>query len=146
MAGCVKSPDALFDKDSATRVDEFVKNARSVLQASKEGWEIRYFPSSDLEFGGYTLFAKFTSDNEVTLTSDINDERITSSYAVIGEGGPILTFDTYNKVIHYFSEPGGDNGEGAVDSGLKGDFEFLVLVVEEGRIVLKGKKREIPSS
>lgn len=140
FAGCVKEPASIFERDSAERLNDFVVKARETLKAQKQGWMIKYYPSSDLEFGGYTVFANFTSDNEATLTSDIDDSRINSYYSVIAESGPILTFNTYNPIIHFFSEPGGDSGIGAVDSGLKGDFEFIILSIEDGKIVLKGKK------
>jgi len=138
--GCKRTQDEIFDKSPSVRMDEAITHIYSVLRANPNGWIIRYFPHPEQEFGGYSLFAKFTSDAEVSLTSDINLSTIKSSYAVVPEGGPILTFNSYNKVIHYFSEPGVDSGNGANDTGMGGDFEFIVLEATEKGIVLKGKK------
>src|SRR5690606_6961205 len=83
----------------------------------------------------------FISDAQVSLTSDVNDDVVTSSYAVIPETGAVLSFNGYNKVLNLFTEPGLDNGgTGADDTGMKGDFEFIVLEATADSVVLKGKK------
>jgi len=120
---------------------EAVANAYTVLRGNPSWWMLKYYPSATKEFGGYTLFAKFVSDGEVTLVSDINATATTSSYAVIPGSGPVLTFNGYNKVIHFFTEPGADNGGvGANDTGMRGDFEFIVIEATAEKVVLKGKK------
>lgn len=152
-SSCVKAPDEVFDKNPTERVNESISKAMSTILAHKEGWELEYYPSSDVKFGGYTIFAKFLSETQVTLTSDINSDKITSSYDIIAEAGPVLTFDGYNKVINHFTEPGKDNGGiGADDTGMKGDFEFSIQSISDTLIVLLGKKshniinmRPIPS-
>jgi len=140
FSACKRTEDPIFDKNSAERLNEAVEHAYGILQGSPNGWMMKYYPASTMEFGGYTLFVDFVSDKDATLTSDINKNSITSSYAVIAEGGPVLTFNGYNKVIHYFSEPGADSGVGAADSGLRGDFEFIVIEATPEKVTLKGKK------
>src|SRR5690606_7153981 len=140
LSACKRTEDPIFDKNSAERLSEAVENARNILQGNTNGWMLKYYPASTMEFGGYTLFIDFVSDKDATLTSDINKDAVTSSYAVIAEGGPVLTFNGYNKVIHYFSEPGADSGVGAADSGLRGDFEFIVIEATPEKVTLKGKK------
>lgn len=139
FTGCVKKPADIFSQNSAERMETSLQKASKALLNNKKGWMMKYFPN--LGYGGYTIFALFKSENEVTLTSDINKNKITSSYAVVAEGGPLLTFNSYNKIIHFFSEPGMDNGGiGDNDTGMKGDFEFVILDVTDKRITLKGKK------
>lgn len=140
LSACKRTEDPIFDKNSAERLSEAVENARNILQGNTNGWMLKYYPASTMEFGGYTLFIDFVSDKDATLTSDINKDAVTSSYAVIAEGGPVLTFNGYNKVIHYFSEPGADSGVGAADSGLRGDFEFIIIEATPEKVTLKGKK------
>ena len=96
FTGCVKEPEDVFSQNGSERMDGYLQKASQALLNNKKGWMIRYYPSADLEFGGYTIFALFKSENEVTLTSDINKNKITSSYAVLAEGGPLLTFNGYN--------------------------------------------------
>jgi len=140
LGACKRTEDPIFDKNSAERLSEAVEHAYDILQGNSNGWMLKYYPASTMEFGGYTLFIDFVSDKDATLTSDINKNAITSSYAVIAEGGPVLTFNGYNKVIHYFSEPGADSGVGAADSGLRGDFEFIIIEATPEKVTLKGKK------
>lgn len=142
FTGCVKEPEDVFGQNSSERMDGYLQKTFQTLLNNKKSWMMRYYPSADLEFGGYTIFALFKSENEVTLTSDININKITSSYAVLAESGPLLTFNSYNKVLHQFSEPGKDNSGhiGADDTGMKGDFEFVILDVTDKKITLKGKR------
>ncbi len=140
-ASCVKSPADVFGESANVRVKEAIAKAKTTILAHKEGWQIDYYPSADLEFGGYTIFAKFLSETQVTLTSDVYEDQVTSSYNIIAEAGPVLTFDTYNGIINLFTEPGLDNGGiGADDTGMKGDFEFSIQSVSDTLIVLLGKK------
>jgi len=55
---------------------------------------------------------------------------------MIGDNGPVLTFNSYNKVLHAFSNPVNPDGY-----GLEGDYEFVVLKAGSSQILLKGKKR-----
>jgi hypothetical protein len=110
------------------------------LEGNSDGWLIKYYPNALYTYGGYTLFAKFTNETDVQLTSDINSNVVHSSYVVRQGAGPVLSFNGYNKVIHYFSEPGADSGVGSGNYGMEGDFEFLVLEYSEDLIVLKGNK------
>src|SRR5690606_39945032 len=140
LGACKRTENPIFDKNSAERLSEAVEHAYGILQGNSNGWMLKYYPASTMEFGGYTLFIDFVSDKDATLTSDINKNAITSSYAVIAEGGPVLTFNGYNKVIHYFSEPGADSGVGAADSGLRGGVEFSVIEATPERVTVERKE------
>ena len=140
MAGCKRTHEEIFEKSASVRLTEAIAQAYDVLRESKNGWEIRYFPHRTQEFGGYTILAKFVSDSEVIMTSDIDKKEIKSHYAVIPETGPVLTFNSFNKIIHYFSEPGADSGKGPSDTGMGGDFEFIIIKISKEEIELKGKK------
>jgi len=140
LNGCKRTEDPVFEENPALRMTEAVQHAHKVLRDNADGWLMKYYPAASKEFGGYTLFAKFISDGEVTLTSDINANPVTSSYAVIPGRGAVLTFNGYNKVIHFFSEPGADSGVGSNDRGMQGDFEFVVIEATAEKVVLKGKK------
>ncbi|QQT27124.1 MULTISPECIES: DUF4302 domain-containing protein [Sphingobacterium] len=153
VTGCDKKRDRLFDESPTVRLNESVDNAYAVLQSNPSGWLIKYFPNATQDFGGYTLFAKFTTSVNVELQGDFSyvnlpTSRIStdpnSSYMVYPGAGPILTFDTYNSAIHYFSLPGQfmTNATliGLVDGGYKGDFEFLVVKATADSVILEGRK------
>ena len=79
--------------------------------------------------------------SELSLNSSSGDKWpagtvVTSYYRVISEQSALLTFDTYNLLFHFFSEP---RGSSDVD-GYASDYEFVFMEVSEDRIVLKGKK------
>lgn len=141
ISSCKRLEDPIFDENASIRMTAAVEEAYAVLQGNKAGWMMKYFPSREREFGGYTIFAKFISNAQVTLTSDVNTNVLTSTYAVVPEMSATLTFNGYNKIIHLFSEPGADNGGiGNSDTGMKGDFEFVIQEATPERVVLKGKK------
>ncbi|MNG72874.1 hypothetical protein D3C73_422650 [compost metagenome] len=138
---CKRDEDRIFDANATVRMTEAVQQAYTVLQANKAGWMMKFYPSNNQEFGGYTIFTKFISKEEVSIASDPFSGFKTSTYSVVPESGPVLSFNGYNKNIHWFSEPGKDNGGiGADDSGMRGDFEFIVLKATADSVVLKGKK------
>ena len=51
---------------------------------------------------------------------------MTSQYDIISDMGPVLTFNTYNAILHYFTEP---KGSSDVD-GMAGDYEFVFMDVK----------------
>lgn len=140
LFSCKREMDLVFDENASVRINKSVEEAYDVLQANKGGWLMKYFPSNTREFGGYTLFVRFDNNAQVTLVSDIDVTPTQSTYSIVPEAGAILSFNGFNKVIHRYSEPGIDSGDGAPDSGMKGDFEFLVLHASADSVVLKGKK------
>ncbi|WP_343569611.1 DUF4302 domain-containing protein [Sphingobacterium sp.] len=144
---CDKKRDRFFEDNPTERLNASVDNAYKILKSNPNGWIMQYYPSKDLEFGGYNLFTKFTSDDRVEFQADYVHEKIhtdyttqVSTYKVYPGAGPILTFDTFNEIIHFFALPGKYTEEGAVDSGTKGDFEFLVLKATADSVVLQGRK------
>ncbi|RZF59762.1 DUF4302 domain-containing protein [Sphingobacterium corticibacterium] len=141
ITSCKREQDRIFEENASVRMTEAIANAYGVLQGNEAGWVMTYYPSDNQEFGGYTIFTKFISNAQVTMVSDAIESSETSTYSVIHDTGPVLSFNGYNKAIHWFSEPGMDNGRiGADDTGMKGDFEFIVLKATADSVVLKGKK------
>lgn len=152
-ASCEKKMDNIFDESPTDRLNASVSNVYSTLQSNKDGWLIKYFPSSALEFGGYTLFAKFNNAVDVSIEGDFTTLAAQSTtYTVIPGAGPILTFDTYNKIFHYFALPGYFNRSssyflpgfvttqlGAINEGMKGENDFLVTKVSTDSVVMEGR-------
>lgn len=145
FAGCDKKKDRVFEDSSTARLNESIDNVYNAVKA-KPAWILSYYPGANVEYGGFNLFPNFTTSTDVNLQGDIFNATPTSTFKVYAGAGPILTFDTYNVVIHYFGLPGYYTGNsttlgiGASDSGMKGDFEFLVLSSNQDSIVLKGRK------
>lgn len=141
MVACSRDEESLFDKSAAERAQEAIETAFDVLTSNEAGWEVAYFPNLEASSKGYNMVWKFNANGKVSATAKNSTTTMNkimtdsaSTWAVKSDYGPILTFDTYNKVIHAFSDPQ-ENG-----AGLLGDYEFLILKATPEVIVLKGKK------
>lgn len=142
FSSCLFDDKDVFDQSASQRMSATIEKSREVLESAKNGWLIKFYPHEDQIYGGYTLFAKFSEGNKVVVSSEKGDadQTIESMYDVIADSGPVLTFNTYNDFIHYFSEPKNKDGIGPDDSGMGGDYEFVLLEATPEKISLLGKK------
>lgn len=137
MQSCLHDDNELFEDSAAERIDKAVANAKHILEAAPNGWHFEYYLGAEYVHGGYNFFVKF-KDGKAEVSGEIagdNTMVTRSSYDVVKDLGPVLTFNTYNEIMHFLSQP----YQSQVD-GFEGDFEFLLLDVTEDRIELKGKK------
>ena len=141
MVACSRDEESLFDKSAAERAQEAIETAFDVLTSNETGWEVAYFPNLEASSKGYNMVWKFNANGKVSATAKNSTTTMNkmmtdsaSTWAVKSDYGPILTFDTYNDVIHAFSDPQ-ENG-----AGLLGDYEFLILKATPEVVILKGKK------
>lgn len=142
FSSCQKVDEEVFDKSATDRLDEMINEVRSILTGEENGWVMKYFIGSDQMGGGYTYTIKFTgSDAEIgfeyanTAFGYDVDTTITSLYKITDDNGPVLSFDTYNDFIHYFSTP-----STAHYQALGGDFEFEIKSVSSERIEMIGRR------
>lgn len=147
-AACNKPESYVFDDTSAVRMKENLSEIAQVLTAPQHGWYLEYYLNEGLSgatTGGYSMLLKFDG-KKVTAWGDASgsSESATSLYKLTTDNGPVLSFDSYNKVIHHFATPSGSGnnsiGQSGHYQGLGGDFEFLVLEAAPDRVVLKGKR------
>ncbi len=139
---CTNDDMENFDKSATERLEERIDEVKTLLTASEHGWVMKYYIGSAQSGGGYTYTVKF-SENEAevgfelanTITGNELDETITSLYKITDDNGPVLTFDTYNKYLHYFSTPSGSNYQ-----ALGGDFEFEIFEVTPTKITMLGRR------
>ena len=141
FAACSRDEESLFDKPAAIRAQEAIENAFNVFTSAENGWEMAYFPNLEASAKGYNMVVKFNKNGNVSVTAKnsatTNNKIMTdtaSTWAVKSDYGPILTFDTYNDVLHAFSDPKEDG------AGHLGDYEFLILKATPELVLLKGKK------
>lgn len=148
FSACSHEEDDLFGESAAQRLNKSVDKYQDLLKSSENGWVMEFLPS-DGSYGGFVYTAKFT-DEDVTMACDLSlyssteewpaGTELTSKYSVKAEQGVILTFDTYNLLLHFFSEP---RGSSDVD-GYESDYEFVFMNTSENQdtIYLRGKKYE----
>lgn len=139
---CNHDVDDVFDRSASQRLGQSVAFYDSLLQSAAYGWVMNYYPG-DGSYGGCAYTARFESGN-VTLASELRlsdtidvGTPVSSKYRVIEEQSVVLTFDTYNPLLHYFTEPSQQN----VD-GWQSDYEFVFMrtSIDGDTIFLRGKK------
>ena len=139
VGACSRDEESLFDKSASERAQEAMDNANAVLVAPANGWEMLYFANTESK--GYNVVLKFEENGRVIATAKntetTGNKLVTdsvSTWQVKLDYGPIITFDTYNEVIHAWADPQTDG------DGYLGDYEFLILHADPNYIKLKGKK------
>ena len=137
MQSCLHDNDEIFEKSAAERIDEAVANAKSLLLSADNGWKFEYYLGSEYSYGGYNYIVKFGNDGKAHVSGEIADADMvtSSSWDVVKDQGPVLTFNTYNAIMHELSQPMQD----PVD-GYEGDYEFIIMRTTNDSIYLKGKK------
>ena len=146
LSSCINEEKNLFQESAALRMNNAIENAKQTLISppNNNGWVMEYFPTNNSE--GYTFLMSFNDKTFATIaaknkyTPVYSTEK--SAFDVIGDNGPVLTFNTYNKLFHLFSDPKDPKGGSGLDGiGLEGDYEFIILNASNDLITLKGKKR-----
>lgn len=149
FTACTSEVDDIFSSSSTDRIKAEMTKTKEVLESAPNGWVMEYYGS--LTYGGYNVLMKFDGDN-VTVGSEKvgshhnagigTDGKVvtaTSHYKFENSQGLVLSFDDYNEIFHYFSDPSnadyGQNGD-----GMEGDLEFRVISVTPEKIELVGKK------
>lgn len=142
MTACTHEEEDLFNDSSANRADATVKAYLEILADAANGWVMEYFPESHQVYGGYNVIVSFGKDGKVKAAGELAaPSRVeTSLYSLKQSAGIMLSFDTYNEIFHFFSDPSDPSGVGGNGNGLEGDFDFLILEATADKVVLKGKK------
>lgn len=134
---CLKEDEDLFDKPSSQRVQEAMQKAQDMLMSSEKGWILELFPEATQMYGGYSYTVRF--DKEFVYVhgerAKSGDTEIKSTYKMTNDYGPVLSFDGYNELIHEFATP-----SQSAYQALKGEFEFVVMKVEQDLITIRGKR------
>lgn len=153
---CMFDQEDLFDEGASQRMTHFNEGLQSKLVAQStngnQGWVIQYFVgNSSIE--GFNLFGSFTDDNQVTLASDHrylrsgkagNYTEYKSSYQMLAEEGPILSFNTWNDVLTVFADPvDPSNAPTSIindGEGMSGDYNLVFKAYEGNNIVFRGER------
>lgn len=130
----LSNEENIFDESSANRLTAELKLSKALLIGPKNGWLMEYYPAGTSTLvGGYNIFAAFSEDGNVTISSEIagNEDKVESLYSLKQSAGPVLSFDSHNEIMHFFSDP---------LNGIGGDFEFTIMTASQDKIVLSGKR------
>lgn len=143
LTSCLKDQEDFFPESASERTTKYLENAQKVLMSSEQGWLLNYYPDRDQSYGGIAYTLKFSED-KVTVASEIAEdvaETVESTYIMKNEDGPVLMFDTYNELMHYFATPTGSSGAGGYEA-YDGDFIFIIMGIsaDQNTITLKGSR------
>lgn len=141
FAGIVGCRDKNNTEDPVVRLQEKLEGTKAILTDAPNGWIIKMYPHADLKYGGFNVFVKFDKDGKVHATNDLledNSKLHESLYSLSGNDGASLTFDTYNRAVHMFSEPASSVFTDSRPYGADGDFVFNILEVSKDKIRIKG--------
>lgn len=160
FSSCSFEEDDLFEASAADRLNAAVKKYSASVASDggtyiMEYWPTFYSTQPGVPTGqGYLVCMEFHKDGSVrmgakhTFTNNTYKEE-TSAWEVITDLGAVLSFNSYNKLFHCFSDPSdvievdgkliytGDRG-----TGVGGDYEFIITDISADNSVytLKGKK------
>lgn len=136
LQSCLTDDKELFDESAANRIEAVVATDKQLLESATNGWQLHYYTGKQYTGGGYTMFVKF-KDGKAYASSDIApaDSVATSSYDVIKDKGPVLTFNTQNGIMHFLAQPYQNDVDGE-----QGDYEFVIMRTTNDSIFVQGKK------
>lgn len=148
---CTSDVDNYFPESAPERATKTVAEVKKILQEAPNGWRMEYY--GDMIYGGYNVLCQFKGDS-VQIASekagknheaglDASGNLITETslahYSVNQSMGVVISFDTFNKLFHYFADPKNED-YGEAGTGFGGDFEFRVLKYCPDSIQLQGLK------
>lgn len=134
---CDNESEDLFEQTAAERKSEAIKEYEDALKSAEKGWLFQYFPEENQKYGGYNYVVKFKEKDSVTVWMEGKKDSESSMFDIIAYGGPVLTFNTYNSLMHKYATP-----SAAEYNAKGGDFEFLLMSKDDDVIALKGVKTQ----
>lgn len=149
LQSCLHDQEDKFSEASSLRLQEAIETAHKALYTNQTQWVLDYYPKAGQYYGGYSMVLKFDEEKVTAWRLKEEEEKTAadpsiivkdeSSYSMTNNYGPVLTFDTYNNAIHYFSTP---RGNSSWYQAMEGDFEFVVDSVGQDKIKLHGKRSQ----
>jgi hypothetical protein len=138
LMGCVQEENDIFEDSPAERINKAVMAYQELLIKDERTWVMEYFTNTSGP--GNIILMKFNASGAVNMSMQnaVSENKLlkdTSLYEMLSDYGPVLTFNTFNKVLHAFSNP--ENPDGY---GLMGDYEFIITKTSGDTLYMKGKK------
>ena len=158
-SSCSRETADVFDKTPAERLDLTKATYAAALIADGGKWEMEFWANGDMP--GYIALMTFNANGSVNIEMYHNlyaeyvmgviyqDGQPTyrsevSTWGVLGDDGPVLSLQNYNKVFHIFSDPYDLTWTEANEQGkgFNSDYEFKFMELSEDvkTIRLRGKK------
>ena len=133
LTSCLKDQADIFEEPSSQRMQNYLENVRKVLQEPENGWILSYCPGAS--YATCYMGVQFGAQQVTAYGQDAPETPVTSGYKLTTDDGPVLSFDTYNSVLHYYA-----TSDASHYQARGGDFEFNILDVTDNFIILTGKR------
>lgn len=159
LFGCTFEQEDYFDETAALRVTHINQKIKDCLvqqsSGANHGWVIQYFVAGtdDYDFEGFNLFGGFEESGSVTLAGNHRFLRngnankyteATSTFKMLAEEGPVLSFDTWNDVLTVFEDPVDPSAApGSLvndGEGMNGDHNLVLSSFEDNEILFHGER------
>lgn len=159
LLGCTFEQEDYFDETAALRVTHLNQKIKERLvqqsAGGNHGWVIQYFVAGtdDYNFEGFNLFGDFKESGSVTLAGNHrflrngNANKYTediSTFKMLGEEGPVLSFDTWNDILTVFEDPVDPSAapSSLVDDGegMNGDHNLVMSSFKDDEIIFLGER------
>lgn len=135
MQSCLFEQEDIFEDAPSARIEKYLNNVQDILTDGEATWIMEYYPGVTTKYGGYVYVLKFT-DEDVTVYSELDPTmECTSLYKLKADNSPVISFDTYNELLHYFATP-----SSTLYEAYGGDFEFSILDYSADKVTLLGKR------
>lgn len=133
---CLHEDADTFGQPAAQRIENAMKQTQETLEAAPNGWLLRYYAGQNYSGPAYNILVKFDNGRATVVSDYDQDKTTTAAYSVTNDQGVVLSFDSYNEALHFFSRV----WEGSGARGIEGDYEFMVMSTAADTIRLRGKK------
>lgn len=156
---CTFEQEDFFDESAALRITKTNEQIqkRLVEQSVEEqhGWIIQYFVAGTDSWSGpgFNLFGRFDDSGRVTLAGNHQYLRngnankyteATSTYEMLAEEGPVLSFNTWNDVLTVFEDPvdptKAPNNLLNDGEGMNGDHNLVLKELNDEDIIFRGER------
>lgn len=156
---CTFEQEDFFEDSASLRVTHTnEKIQQRLVEQSAEGqhgWVIQYFVAGTDEWNGpgFNLFGRFYNSGRVTLAGNHqylrngNANKYTeanSTYEMLAEEGPVLSFNTWNDVLTVFEDPvDPTKAPGSLindGEGMNGDHNLVLAKLNDNDIIFRGER------
>jgi len=136
ILSCSQREDSVYGEGNSyvNRTGETLTTYSKILEETHNNWLLTLYAGNNQQYGGHNFLVSF-KNGKVKAISEINTTEATSDYSMSFNEKAILSFDTYNEVLHYFVNPSFLFPQGKV-----GDNQFEIQSYKDGVFTLKGKR------
>lgn len=135
LAACSQKEEAVYGEGASyvQRTNQTLSDYAATLEGTPQ-WLLTLYAGEKQAYGGYNVLVSF-AHGKITAASEELPTEETSDYSLLFGEKAILSFDTYNKVLHYFVEP-----SFLFPHGKEGDNQFEIQSYKDGVFSLRGKR------